>query len=72
MFEKALSADNRRKLLLVHPNATKIIRPLFKEGIQSQVVCLDEYFAKEKDYIEVNGKIAQKLLSLEPTNEEWK
>lgn len=72
MFEKALLEDNRRKILLLHPNATRLIRPLFKEGIQSQVVCLDEYFAKDKNYIEVNEKIAEALLSLEPTNEEWK
>ncbi|MGH9927330.1 MAG: SIR2 family protein, partial [Nitrososphaeraceae archaeon] len=71
MFEKALSEDNRRKLLLVHPKATKLIRPLFKESIQSQVVCLDEYFAK-RNYREVNRKIAEALLSLEPTNEQWK
>ena len=69
MFEKALSADNRRKLLLVHPKATKTIQPLFKKGIQSQVVYLDEYFAKEENYIKVNEKIAKALLSLEPTNE---
>jgi SIR2-like domain len=72
MFEKALFTDNKRKLLLVHPNATKLIRPLFKEDIQSQVVCLDEYFAKDKNYTEVNGKITEALLSLEPTNKEWK
>ena len=71
MFEKALSKDKRRKILLVHPHATADIKPLFQEDVQSQVVCLDEYFAN-RNYKEVNRKIAENLQSLEPTNEKWK
>jgi hypothetical protein len=71
MFEKALSQDKRRKILLVHPHATTDIKPLFQESVQSQVVCLDEYFAN-RNYKEVNRKIAKKLQLLEPTNEKWK
>ena len=68
MFEKALLADERRKILLVHPHATQDIKPLSQEAVQSQIICLDNYFAK-KDYINVNRKIANKLQLLEPTNE---
>jgi hypothetical protein len=71
MFEKALLADNRRKLLLVHPKATNEIKPLFEAEVQSQIVCLAKYFAKEENYVQVNVEIAEALVSLQPTNEIW-
>jgi hypothetical protein len=57
MFEKALREDRRRKILLVHPHATHDIKPIFQEAVQSQIVCLDHYFAK-KNYKEVDGEIS--------------
>ena len=55
--------DNKRKLLLVHPHATEQIRPLFKEQVQNQLICLNKYFAKE-NYGYVNEEIATSLLEL--------
>ena len=41
MFERALTENSKRKVLLVHPHATEQIRPLFKEGLRNQLACLD-------------------------------
>jgi hypothetical protein len=66
MFEKALLANNRRKVLLVHPKATNEIQPLFSHDVQSQIVCLDKHFGRE-NYVEVNREISEALASLQPT-----
>jgi hypothetical protein len=63
MFEKALIENNRRKLLLVHPHASKEVRPLFKERLRKQLACLDNYFGRES-YCDVNKHIAETLLNL--------
>jgi hypothetical protein len=70
MFEKALLVDKRRKILLVHPHATKDIQSLFQKDVQPQIVCLDRYFAKE-NYVAVNREISQALASLHPINEKY-
>jgi hypothetical protein len=63
MFEKALSANSKCKLLLVHPHATTQIQPLFQESVRGQIECLDKYFARE-DYENINTEISQTLLML--------
>lgn len=63
MFEKALFANSKRKVLLIHPNASEEIRPLFHENLQSQIVSLDSHFARQ-NYNEVNSEISRTLLTL--------
>jgi len=63
MFERALAANHSRKILLIHPHATKQIKPLFQEQVQNQLKCMDTYFARE-NYTSVNKEIAEVLLDL--------
>ena len=50
-------------MLLVHPHATKQIKPSFKEQLRNQLTCLDRYFAA-RNYDSVNKEIAKVLLKL--------
>jgi hypothetical protein len=63
MFEMSLAENSKCKLLLVHPHATKQIKPLFRPRIRDQITCLDTYFAG-RNYISVNMKIVKTLLTL--------
>jgi SIR2-like domain len=63
MFERALSENKKRKLLLIHPHASQSIRPLFQEDVQEQIKCLDRHFGK-RNYPIVNEEISKALLSL--------
>jgi hypothetical protein len=66
MFERALEEDPSRKILLVHPHATKQIKPLFVSDREYQVMCLDVYFGR-RNYDDVNKEIAKALLDLANT-----
>jgi hypothetical protein len=66
MFERALAANHSCKILLIHPHATKQIKPLFQEQVQNQLKCMDTYFARE-NYTSVNKEIAEVLLDLANT-----
>jgi hypothetical protein len=63
MFEKALKERSKRKLLLIHLHATEQIKPLFEYCIRDQVMCLDEYFARQ-NYSDSNKEITDSLLNL--------
>lgn len=63
MFERSLSDNKKRKIILVHPHATDQIKPLFQKKIQEQIKCMDMYFAKQ-DYKTVNKKIKEELAEL--------
>jgi len=63
MFEKALTENNKRKMLLVHPHATEQIKPIFERQVLDQVTCLDRYFSRP-NYSQVNKEIAEALSSL--------
>jgi hypothetical protein len=64
MFERALEENTDRRILLVHPHATKQIKPEFIDRVKDQIMCLDTYFARKKDYRQVNRKIAESLATL--------
>lgn len=61
MFEKALAADNRRRVILVSPDASKKIKPLFNKTVLGQLICLDVFFGRKQDYELVNKKISETL-----------
>jgi hypothetical protein len=63
MFERALEANKKRKLLLIHPHAKRNVKCLFTKEVEDQVLCLDRYFAKQ-DYENVNREVAKTLVDL--------
>jgi hypothetical protein len=61
--KRALEADKKRKLLLIHPYARCEVKSLFTNQVKKQVFCLDRYFAKQ-DYEKVNRQIVKTLINL--------
>jgi hypothetical protein len=60
---RALEANKKRKLLLIHPHAKRNVKCLFTKKVEDQVLCLDRYFAKQ-DYENVNREVAKTLVDL--------
>jgi hypothetical protein len=66
MFEKAMSENPRRKILLLHPHGTEQVKPTFREEVRDQIICLQKYFAGD-DYMSVNTEIKDLLLNFSIT-----
>jgi hypothetical protein len=66
MFERAMLEDPGRKILLLHPQATQQIKPIFREEVRNQITCLQKYFAGT-DFSNVNTEITEALLNLDNT-----
>jgi SIR2-like domain len=66
MFERSLSENKKRTIILVHPHATDEIKPLFQNKFQGQIKCMDLYFARD-NYEIVNEEIKEELSKLAPS-----
>lgn len=59
MFVKSLNENNKRKILLVHPDPTEV-KNLFSQNIQNQIFDIKDYFGNI-NYQVVNQNIVKKL-----------